>query len=876
MPDQADVLRDELALLRPPGAPDAGEPLSALCISGGGIRSATFGLGVLQGLAEQQLLPRFDYLSTVSGGGFIGSWLTAWASRAGGIEAVAAQLQPEPARRPPRAGGPDPVHHLRAYSNYLTPRAGTFTTDTWTLVAAVARNIVLNWCVLVPLLLAVLMIPRLYLSILALPERVLPPAPGGVPDYGNPVFDAISGSFLVAWVLPLVCMLLLATALANTLRFLPGVGGRANDRTTYTREVLAPLLAAVLAYLLFDSLFYLGSRFTTESALAAVLGAALVTCGIAWTLFLVQRRRSRARVERIAGPLSLAIAAMAVGGGVASWIVTNRLLWSPNPAHAPSWAMYATFGPPLVLLGYCAGTVLFVGLSSRVLHDDDREWMSRAVAAPLLACVAWTALGAAVLLLPDVVLGWGRWAHGAALVATGAAAWLTRISESWRASRARHGVRSRRDAALGLALAVAPFAFLMLFSVGLSVATDAVLGALQGLDWRDHDAVLWRTPVSLLAAATLLLVAISWVMGRYVNINTFSLHGLYRDRLVRAYLGASNPDRRPNPFTGFDPHDDLRMTALERTRPFHVLNLTLDLVRTRHLAWQERLAASFVVTPLCAGSADLGYRPVRDYAGGMSLGTAMAISGAVASPAMACRATVLGGFILTLFDVRQGVWLGNTGPAGDRTWREPSPRSAVRLILREALGLTSDRSEYAYLSDGGHFDNLGLYEMVRRRCRRIVVLDAGCDPDFLFEDLGNALRKIRIDFGISIDFDDAEQFAELRARRRRFAMATIRYRDVDATAENGRLLYIKPVLLGDEPPDVRSYAAAHPTFPHEATANQWFTESQLESYRALGLHTLRAVANSGALTNLFPPPAPAADDAKLRITPGAPPERALV
>ncbi len=849
--DQSDVLRDELEALREKHAPNADEPLSALCISGGGIRSATFGLGVLQGLAELKLLPRFDYLSTVSGGGYIGSWLTAWASRCGGIDAVASRLQPEQANQPPRDGGPDPIRHLREYNNYLTPRAGTFTTDTWTLIAAVTRNIGLNWCVLVPLLLAVLMIPRLYLSLLALPERMT--APGTNPDYGNPVFDAISGSLLVAWILPLVCMLLLAATLFSTLRFLPGVGGRENDRPTYIKLVLAPLIGAVLAFLLFDSLYYLGSRYEAESSLSVLAGAALFASGVAWTLFIVRGQRPGDRLSRIAGPMSLAVAAMAAGTGIASWGITNKLLWSPDPARAPSWEEYATFGPPLILLGYCAATVLFVGLSSRVLSDDDREWMSRAVAAPLVACVAWTALCAVVLLLPEVALGWGRWGNAVAFVATGASAWLTRISEWWRASREREAVKSRGDGTVGIALAAAPFVFIVLFSVGLSIAVDVALGHLQGIDWRDHDAVLRRTPVSLLAGVSIVLVAVSWVMGRYVNINTFSLHGIYRDRLVRAYLGASNCNRRPNPFTGFDGHDDLPVADLAATRPFHVLNLTLDLVRAEQLAWQERKAAPFVVTPLYAGSSDLGYRPSRQFAGGISLGTAVAISGAAASPSMGYRSTALGGFIMTLFDARQGVWLGNTGPAGDKTWREPSPRSAVRLIVKEALGLTSDRSEYVYLSDGGHFENLGLYEMVRRGCRLVVVLDSGCDPEFVFEDLGNALRKIRIDFGISIDFDEGH-FAALRERKRRSAEATIRYSDVDADAVDGRLLYIKPMLLGDEPPDVRSYAAAHDTFPHESTTDQWFSESQTESYRELGLQTIREVArgcSGDSLAGLF-------------------------
>lgn len=127
--------------------------------------------------------------------------------------------------------------------------------------------------------------------------------------------------------------------------------------------------------------------------------------------------------------------------------------------------------------------------------------------------------------------------------------------------------------------------------------------------------------------------------------------------------------------------------------------------------------------------------------------------------------------------------------------------------------------------------------MVLRRCRTIVVLDGGCDGDFTYEDLGNALRKIRIDLKVPIEFDDA-MLKPLREKKRRCAVAAIRYSAVDDNAVDGRLIYIKPLLVGEEAPDVMSYASQSPAFPHEGTDNQWFTEAQTESYRALGEHTI--------------------------------------
>src|SRR5262249_36208307 len=135
---------------------------SALCLSGGGIRSASFGLGVLQGLAQHNLLARFDYLSTVSGGGYIGSWLTAWIHRhPQGRDGVIPELKCF------RASKIDPEHEpirrLREYSHYLTPQWGLLSADTWTWIAIYLRNLFLNWLVLIPLLATVLAVPRLCL-----------------------------------------------------------------------------------------------------------------------------------------------------------------------------------------------------------------------------------------------------------------------------------------------------------------------------------------------------------------------------------------------------------------------------------------------------------------------------------------------------------------------------------------------------------------------------------------------------------------------------------------------------------------------------------------------------------------------------------------
>jgi hypothetical protein len=142
------------------------------------------------------------------------------------------------------------------------------------------------------------------------------------------------------------------------------------------------------------------------------------------------------------------------------------------------------------------------------------------------------------------------------------------------------------------------------------------------------------------------------------------------------------------------------------------------------------------------------------------------------------------------------------------------------------------------VSDGGHFENLGLYEMVLRRCHSILVVDAGCDPTGFFEDLGNAVRKIQIDLGIEIqmDLELLKREAGSSKTRGHHGMGKIRYDHVDPTAQAGTMIYVKPTLTGDEPIDVLEYAAQHPVFPHEPTSDQFFDESQFQSYRRLGEH----------------------------------------
>ena len=165
------------------------------------------------------------------------------------------------------------------------------------------------------------------------------------------------------------------------------------------------------------------------------------------------------------------------------------------------------------------------------------------------------------------------------------------------------------------------------------------------------------------------------------------------------------------------------------------------------------------------------------------------------------------------------------------------PLRSLRALLGDLLGTAGDKSAAIYLSDGGHFDNLGLYEMLRRRCRLVLVIDAGADAACSFHDLGNALRRAAIDMQITATFDTLPQITSRNNMADAdsalgFAIATIRYPEI--ADGDCKLVYVKPSLMLDVPTDVRAYGNLHAAFPHESTLDQFFTESQFESYRALG------------------------------------------
>lgn len=833
---------------------------SALCLSGGGIRSASYGLGVLEGLARfsrrggpgtpRPLMDSLDYLSTVSGGGYIGSWLMAWVERlheaknarpfGTAVDALAGL-----AELPSGDPEPRPVRHLRSYTSFLAPELG-LTLDTFTLAAIVLRNLVVTWLMLVPIFAAALALPLVSWKVVPWVENWnFAPLTTSLAAMAAACFVAVAA--LAAWYLP------------------SHHSARQERDAAAARRAPLFFVALVMAgsWLLAESWLIEEERGAWDYSLSwwtlGILFALALICfgALALSFWISYRRRlkdsgtrekhsGRRKAGELIAVMASTVAVSAAAVGLLD-LLAVRLL--PQLTLQRGWCgdqVMLIAALPSICLVLALGSSMLSGLLSDYEQEDDREWWARAGGLIISLVLAWIGVHAAVFYARTL------WAAVVGLVLGGLASLI-----GWSPAAAA-GTRTVKIEQLGgigkfltrhnLVLPAACAAALAFLFLGLETAEQSLLPLLP---WPQTG--LPRAAVLLLAsiAAALLL---NWA----INVNTFSLHGMYRMRLMRAFLGASNPGRRPEPFTQFDPDDSRREEQMlhRAGAPVHIINTTLNLVGTHHLAWRQRKAEPFSMSPLHCGSWRRGYASTSIYGGdkGVSLATAMAISGAAFNPNMGYISSPLVALLMTVFNARLGWWLPNPAtaecnPEGELTAKgraflgQNSPSFGLSPLLREAFGRTNDTYRWIDLTDGGHFENLGLYEMVLRRVRAIIVVDASADPECHFDDLGNALRKIEIDLGIPIQFDGGLRMQKGTQSTNLYgAVATIDYACADSyperrwKAEPGTLIYIKSGLNGSEPPDIKAYADAQPTFPHESTGNQFFNESQFESYRHLGSH----------------------------------------
>ncbi|AOF90197.1 patatin-like phospholipase family protein [Sinorhizobium sp. RAC02] len=841
------------------GAP---EDLFGVALSGGGIRSASFCLGVLQALKARGLIPRIDYLSTVSGGGYIGASMVAAMSRAGTEGqfpfAVTDEASgPSPANGSARAAASsddvrdsEPVSHIRDHSRYLIPHGMG---DILPSLAIVFRGLAVN-----AFLVLALLLPLATVTVIANPtaqdlprsifyqiaaflwtgERATCTAPGGwcgFPFVVTVALVAVTFLYLLGW------------GLWRSLPERHGIKGKMSDREVSSRGTwlsgvlmtltlsvfLAEAQGPILAFLR-DYLMRQEEGHTTLPTIATVL-----------TAFVVMTASLRATlvdwIQKAMKDATIAVKLRAIaskGALVAAGLIVPLLL-------------YAAF-LALSLWGI-ADRVEF----TRGQYSLSPDFLFYQSLVPVLSVVA------------GLLLCWEIWvfllrAQGLATLAT-----LFRLM-----------AENKRKALKGALVLAAIAAFL----VAAAIATRGSGG--YGM-----------VTIYLLATAIVLMLTINF------SENANGLHRLYRERLSTAFRLGKNLQRTSS----------LRLTRINgKKAPYLLINTTLNARQRsddkrdpqfaqvpkgdrRSLAEPDpvkrgRNAEFFLFSRNFVGSDLTGYvstRRMEQKVRQLDLATAVAISGAAVSSSMGRVQIGLLRPTLALLNLRLGYWMLNprfmkaepvvatedATPPSRRPWYYfglGSPPEAKKVkaaptetrwydflrayLVAESFGLLSGDAAKVYLTDGGHIDNIGLYQLLKRKCRVIIVADAEADPAMTFGALVDAERFARIDLGVRIDIKwQPVRVAALSRNASReqyipeaspahdchFAIGEIDY----GADEKGVLLYIKATATGDEPDYVLDYERRFPAFPHETTGDQFFSEEQMEAYRALGFHAAwRALA----------------------------------
>ncbi len=767
--------------------PTAENGLVGLCFSGGGIRSATFNLGLLQALYKHGILQRVDYLSTVSGGGYIGSCLTALLNSEFKNPAAVQQeadrhrdgqsstgflwdakhfpfaspTQPVDCKdpisgkedgacfvRPERESAEkEPARHLRYFSNYLTAE-GNFVRKYLGPVLAITRGLLFNFLSIVPL------------------------------------------------------VLMAAIVLASLYR-VPSVNIKGVALNFSMQDLKSALVDQRNAELRYKEFVY----FRTPG---------LGTAGISQRIPIIRANPDISYREK-------------------------QLLNVRRLAHAKVMAQWkAMLTIPLAALFVMMGCAFFV----MQFYGTARR---RFTFSFVFSCILFASLVLfAIQVFGAAIVYWNHWKvpNMLALISV-----LTFLGPKLAKAGANSGQKKKPWIKMGL-------------SILLMSLTPLILLYFTG--WFVHYLL---TPTPLGWPAMVLwgvgAIALLYVTNRWININRISLHNFYRDRLSRAYIiqSDSEPADPGSPFDRLNETDHIPLSGLYgggyNVGPYPIINANLNLSKKmpedhkrtgrenedEHKRGVFRNCESFIFSKYWCGSRKTGYVGTAAYEKAdkhIDLATAMAISGAAANIGMGQGNMPAMRLLMGLLNIRLGYWAPHPGRSYGWVSRWLLGKSPGGLqAMREWIASYSLNGDFINLSDGGHFDNLGVYELLRRRCKYIIVGDAEADPQMQFQALAYIIRLARIDFGVDIEIDTSslKRDRENGLSHQHCTVGIIKYPQCpEGDAEEGYLLYCKSSLTGDEPEHLHEYRVKHPSFPHQTTADQWFDEQQFEVYRELGFH----------------------------------------
>lgn len=366
-----------------------------------------------------------------------------------------------------------------------------------------------------------------------------------------------------------------------------------------------------------------------------------------------------------------------------------------------------------------------------------------------------------------------------------------------------------------------------------------------------------QIPVWFPVNVTVILAAAVVIFAILVNLNHVSVHRYYRDRLMETFMPdlasiMTNDYKRSHKA---EEANEKRLHEVfdkkgnpEYFGPYHIINTNVVLPSSKRAIFRGRGGDNFIMSPLYCGGNATGWLKTEKYMGGeLTLASAMAISGAAVNPDAGCggdgitRQPLLS-ILMGILNLRLGYWVPNPNPHESEGAIRPSAPNYFwpglwEIIFRYRL---NEKAYFLQLTDGGHFENLALYEMIRRRLKLIIVCDGAADPQCTFSELANAMQKVRTDFGALIIIEDemlkdlmpSKKMDQVKVAKRGFLKAKIIYAD----NSKGRLIYINTTFCEGLSADIYGYKREHPSFPEEPTSDQFFNEKQFEAYRELGYH----------------------------------------
>jgi hypothetical protein len=802
--------------------------LIGLAISGGGIRSSTFSLGVIQSLVREKVFKHFDYISTVSGGGYTGSMLSSL------LGAPRPPEEPFPLTRQPgqkesfplakQPGQEEPLglQHLRNGSNYLSPD-DVF--DKLRLPLQVIRGLLLNGVLLLPWLVLAAFVTGLWYNL-----------------NHRHQFNASSVPLPLRVALPLAGVILLSPIIARWFRALLHL----KVRNFLSRAMSALLGVALLGLVLipFDAI--------VSRALHASLALGDFSKQLSWVLL------GREDWETIwtwwdTPGLKWGLAGLAV--------LVAFALRRPSAAMTKSLRELALFavgllGPSVLFATYVM--ICMVLVPSPFLPSYIQKELPTEVGKPTQITTDNLGLGMA-LYLKGVETENSK---------TGTCIyrcpdWLTTLQHAsplpWEVAPTPLQAPSLWSAVTS-AWVVAPCEQSNactaetpdVFKIQHETSEPHDTSALE-VSYASYGLVYWFEIVLILVLSGIALLFTLMV----IDVNYTSLHHFYRDRLSRLYLFQVRGERE------VVSTDAVRLSELNEkgsAAPYHLLNVTLNLHGSDSPSLRGRKSDFFIFSKRYCGGPQTDYCLTTDLEKAdprVNLGTAMAISAAAASPNMGTMKLGSVRTLMALLNVRLGYWTPNPKyllqsitACKLRTRLRFLTGPGSSFLLREVFGRTNASGAYVNLSDGGHLENLGVYELLRRRCEVVVAIDGEADPNMTFPSLHALMRYAWIDLGVRIELEELEQLRKSKdgTSSQHYAIGTIDY----GQGRKGKFVYIKSSVSGDEHPIVANYRDEHPKFPHESTADQFFDEHQFESYRELGEHIGSQLAKDETFKALFP------------------------